>query len=56
LARVTAGGAAPHLREAPVLVERMWVRLDVLAPSLVACAIDGEVGEIQALRISPKIE
>lgn len=48
--------AVPHLREAPVFVERMCVGLDVHARSIVACAIDGEVGEVQTLRLSPKTD
>jgi transposase len=48
--------AVPHLREAPVLVERTWVGLDVHARSVVACTIDDEVGEIQTLRVSPRTE
>ena len=48
--------AVPHLREAPVLVERTWVGLDVHARSVVACAIDEALGEIRTLRVSPKTE
>jgi transposase len=48
--------AVPHLREAPVLVERTCVGLDVHARSVAACAIDGESGEIRALRLSPRSE
>jgi transposase len=44
----------PQLREAPVLVERTCVGLDVHARSVVACAIDVEAGEIRTLRVSPK--
>src|SRR5438067_9601733 len=44
----------PQLREAPVLLERTCVGLDVHARSIVACAIDGEAGEIRSLRLSPK--
>jgi transposase len=46
----------PHLREAPVFVERTCVGLDVHARSVVACAIDNEVGEIRSLRLSPKTD
>jgi transposase len=46
----------PHLREAPVFVERTCVGLDVHARSVVACAIDSEAGEIRSLRLSPKTE
>jgi transposase len=57
LARVAAAvAAAPHLREAPVLVERTCVGLDVHARSVAACAIDGESGEVRALRLSPRSE
>jgi transposase len=58
LARVAVTWVAvePHLREAPVLLERTCVGLDVHARSLVACAIDGEAGEIRSLRVSPKTE
>jgi transposase len=48
--------AVPHLREAPVLVERTWVGLDVHARSVVACAIDGAAGEMRTQRVSPRTE
>ena len=35
---------------------RTCVGLDVHARSVVACAIDGELGEVRSLRISPKTE
>jgi transposase len=37
-----------------VFIERTCVGLDVHARSVVACAIDNEVGEIKSLRLSPK--
>jgi len=46
--------AVPHLREAPVLMERTCVGLDVHARSVVGCVIDNEVGEIATLRLSPR--
>jgi transposase len=39
-----------------VFIERTCVGLDVHARSVVACAIDNEVGEIKSLRLSPKTE
>jgi transposase len=48
--------AVPHLREAPVLMERTCVGLDVHARSVVGCMIDNEVGEIATLRLSPRTE
>jgi transposase len=48
--------AVPQLREAPVLVDRTCVGLDVHARSVAACAIDGESGEIRALRLPPRSE
>jgi hypothetical protein len=46
----------PHLREAPVLMERTCVGLDVHARSVVGCMIDNEAGEIATLRLSPRTE
>jgi transposase len=48
--------AVPHLREAPVLMERTCVGLDVHARSVVGCMIDNEAGEIATLRLSPRTE
>jgi transposase len=58
LARVAVTWVAvePHLREAPVLLERTCVGLDVHARSVVVCAIDGEAGEVRTLGVSPKTE
>lgn len=39
-----------------MFIERTCVGLDVHARSVVACAIDNEVGEIRSLRLSPKTE
>ena len=39
-----------------MFIERTCVGLDVHARSVVACAIDGEAGEVRSLRLSPKTE
>jgi transposase len=48
--------AVPQLREAPVLVERTWVGLDVHARSVVACAVDDGASGVRTQRVSPKTE